>query len=64
MSRPSMAIARMGTRRLTCSRQPAAQSGKVLALASERHYLRVYTERGEALILYRLKDAIRDLAAR
>ncbi len=43
------------------ARLPVGQRGKVLALASEQHYLRVYTERGEALILYRLKDAIREL---
>lgn len=42
---------------------PAAQ-GAVLALGAEQHYLRVYTDRGEALILYRLSDAIRELGSR
>jgi len=31
------------------------------AVSSEDHYLRIYTDRGEALILMRLADAIREL---
>jgi hypothetical protein len=39
------------------------QSGRILALASEDHYLRVYTEGGTALILMRLSDAMAELNA-
>ncbi|AXB79002.1 LytTR family DNA-binding domain-containing protein [Novosphingobium sp. P6W] len=46
------------------SKIPVPLQGEVIALAAEQHYLRVYTSLGEALILYRLSDAIRDLGAR
>lgn len=36
--------------------------GALLALAAEDHYLRVYTDRGENLILRRFGDALADLA--
>jgi hypothetical protein len=38
------------------------QEARLLALASEDHYLRVYTDNGNALILMRLSDAISELA--
>jgi LytTr DNA-binding domain len=37
------------------------QSAQLLALVSEDHYLRVYTDSGNALILMRLSDAIVEL---
>lgn len=37
---------------------PSLMAGQLLALKSEGHYLRVYTDRGSELILMRLKDAI------
>ncbi len=37
------------------------QSARLLALASEDHYLRVYTDSGSAMILMRLSDAIAEL---
>ena len=40
-------------------RLPQAQRGTLLALKSDDHYVRVYTDAGEALILMRLSDAIR-----
>jgi hypothetical protein len=39
----------------------ASAQGNVRALSAEQHYLRVYTDCGEALILYRLSDAMREL---
>ncbi|MBT0667187.1 LytTR family transcriptional regulator DNA-binding domain-containing protein [Novosphingobium profundi] len=45
------------------ARLPASARGRILALASEQHYLRVHTDQGEALVLYRLKDAIHELGA-
>ena len=35
---------------------------RVLALEAQEHYVKVYTDRGEDLILYRLGDAVRELA--
>ncbi len=37
------------------------QSARLLALASEDHYLRVYTDMGNTMILLRLSDAIAEL---
>ena len=37
------------------------QGSSILALVSEDHYLRVYTDNGSALILMRLSDAIAEL---
>ena len=37
------------------------QGSGILALVSEDHYLRVYTDKGNALILMRLSDAIAEL---
>ena len=37
--------------------------GKLLALQSDGHYLRVHTSAGSDLVLYRLSDAIRELGA-
>lgn len=41
---------------------PPERRGTLLALAAEDHYLRVYTDRGEALILRRFGDALADAA--
>lgn len=38
------------------------RTARVLAVASEDHYLRVYTDAGDAMILMRLSDAVRELA--
>lgn len=40
---------------------PAGQRGEVLHLKSELHYLSVATTKGRSLILYTLRDAIREL---
>ncbi|HVY89089.1 MAG TPA: LytTR family DNA-binding domain-containing protein [Hyphomonadaceae bacterium] len=39
------------------------RTGEIYAVSSEDHYLRVHTSLGEALILLRLADAVRELAA-
>lgn len=44
---------------LLLERLPQAQRGRLLALKSDDHYVRVYTDAGEALILMRLSDAIK-----
>jgi hypothetical protein len=41
---------------------PPERRGAILALAAEDHYLRVFTDRGEALILKRFGDALADVA--
>ena len=41
---------------------PHLRQSKLYALSAEDHYLRVYTEAGDALILMRLSDAIAELA--
>lgn len=35
---------------------------RVLALEAQEHYVKVYTDRGEDLVLYRLSDAVKELA--
>lgn len=47
---------------ILCEKLPAHIGTDILALRSEEHYLRVYTSQGDALVLFRLADAIRDLA--
>jgi hypothetical protein len=44
------------------ARLPAKLGHDVWAVAAEEHYLRVHTERGSALVLYRMSDAVRELA--
>ncbi|MNQ14858.1 LytTr DNA-binding domain protein [compost metagenome] len=44
-------------------RLPPELGAAVIALSAEDHYLRVYTERGDALIHYRFSDAVRALGA-
>lgn len=44
-------------------RLPEKLGGNILALKAEDHYVRVYTDRGSDLVLYRLSDAITELAA-
>jgi len=41
---------------------PALKSAQLLALKSDGHYLRVYTDQGSELILMRLKDAMGETA--
>jgi hypothetical protein len=43
------------------SRLPQNLEGDILGIMAEEHYLRVYTASGNALILYRLSDAVREL---
>lgn len=43
-------------------RLPQSLSGRIVALAAEDHYLRVFTETGDALIHHRFSDAVRELA--
>lgn len=40
---------------------PINLRGEIYCLKSEDHYLKVYTEKGEGLILYRIKDAVEQL---
>ncbi|MBB5686382.1 hypothetical protein FHS49_002406 [Sphingobium boeckii] len=40
---------------------PAHLRGEILALEAEQHYLRIHSTEGNALILYRLSDAMREL---
>ena len=40
---------------------PPGLGGSILALTAEDHYLRVHTERGQALIHHRFSDAVREL---
>jgi hypothetical protein len=42
---------------------PLERRGAIHAFAAEDHYLRVYTDRGEALILLRFGDALAEVAA-
>jgi hypothetical protein len=42
---------------------PHLQEAALYAVQSEDHYLRVHTDRGEAMILHRLSDAIAELSA-
>lgn len=42
---------------------PADRRGDLIAVAAEDHYLRVYTDRGESLILRRFGDALEELGA-
>lgn len=41
---------------------PARRTSRLLALKSEGHYLKVYTDQGSELVLMRLKDAIAESA--
>lgn len=41
---------------------PEAKRGALLAVAAEDHYLRIHTDKGEALILRRFGDSVADLA--
>jgi hypothetical protein len=41
-------------------RLPVERRGTLLALSAEDHYVRVHTDRGDALCLMRLSDAIRE----
>jgi hypothetical protein len=43
------------------SRLPQNLKGDILVIMAEEHYLRVYTASGNALILYRLSDAVKEL---
>jgi hypothetical protein len=43
---------------------PHLRDAEILAVSSDDHYLRVFTDRGEALILVRLADAIAELDGR
>ncbi len=42
-------------------RIPAKITGELLCVKTEDHYLRLYTSAGEDLILFRMKDAVREL---
>ncbi len=43
---------------------PVALGDDIVCLTSELHYLRAYTPRGKALVLYNLKDAVNELEGR
>jgi len=59
-TQPSM-LTSMLTGLLT--RLPPRLGTNIHVLIAAEHYLRVITDRGEAMVLYRLGDAIRDMAA-
>jgi len=61
VSEPAPAEAARGNRRILDA-LPPERRGALLALAAEDHYLRVHTDRGQALILRRFGDALVDLA--
>ncbi|MEL7061725.1 MAG: LytTR family DNA-binding domain-containing protein [Acidobacteriota bacterium] len=46
------------------ARLPSALGTDVVALRSQLHYLEVFTDRGRALVLYNLRDAIAEIGAR
>ena len=50
-------------RSLLFKRLPRGFGDRIVALQSEDHYLRVHSDQGDALILYRLADAIAELEA-
>ena len=60
---PPQSPARPDTRPGVLARLPAHLGTDIHALVAAEHYLRVVTARGEAMILYRLGDAIRDMEA-
>lgn len=43
-------------------RAPENLSGEIICLHMEDHYMRIYTAESEELILWRMRDAVRDLA--
>jgi DNA-binding LytR/AlgR family response regulator len=45
------------------SRLPSHVRGQIIALEMEDHYVRVHTDRGSALVLLRLSDAMAEVAA-
>ncbi len=45
------------------ARLPAHLDAEILALKAEDHYVRVYTARGDTLVHYRFRDAVRGLAS-
>ena len=45
-----------------CARLPHRIAGDLLCLRIEDHYLRIHTTAGNALILFRMKDAVAELA--
>lgn len=45
------------------ARVPMEKRGKLLALSAEDHYVRVITDKGDALVLIRLRDAIGEVGA-
>lgn len=57
---PSPAITTRATGPAILDRLPVAQRGALLALSAEDHYVRVRTDRGDALCLMRLSDAMRE----
>ena len=58
---PVVAVSAPGDDRFRARLPLHLQGGRVLALVSEDHYLRVYTDSGNAMILMRLSDAIAEL---
>lgn len=60
--REAPAVEAPGGERRILDALPPERRGVLLAVAAEDHYLRVHTDRGEALILRRFGDAIADLA--
>ena len=60
---PSVAPAGAAPARTFMERVRPERRGALYALRAEGHYLRVYTERGSELVLYRLSDALDEVPA-
>ena len=61
-TKPSSAATGNGGENPFLSRIPRGIAGDLLCLRTEDHYLRIHTTAGHDLILFRLKDAISELA--
>jgi len=59
---PAGATDKIATLPALLDRMPPDKRGKLVALSAEDHYVRVRTTRGDALVLLRLSDAIREAA--
>lgn len=58
---PTLAPALGATAGLLLSRLPPALGRTILALKAEDHYVRVFTDKGDTLVLCRINDAIAEL---
>lgn len=59
---PSTAVAPEARAKVLARLQPALRDARLIALQSEGHYVRIHTDRGDELVLVRLRDAIAETA--